>query len=374
MTLNYTELMALIWSLWGASFILTASRGFLRWKSQRRIFADDYFVFFGLLSLTALSAVITCLLPQFFLAQEYMKELIVDPLTPMPLPPDEFVERTRTSLKFMFSQMLLFWTTLWAAKFSILFFFRRLVIGLPAYMRAWWACFVLVLLLYLASVASNFLTCRPLSKYWSATGCSDPDDIIRADASIKFATSADVVSDALIMLLPLNLLRKLQVSPQQKFGLAVIFSLGTVIIAFAFARLAQVTKATSNPDPATLADGPVLLSMWSHIESSVSVIVATLPAFRYLLNGKMGRTRPSRSAPPVYGSAEPSASGAQSKARRVFSGHRWSHNTGLRLPSSEQGRKGSNDWGSETELRPMAGIEKQVDFSIERDLATPRQR
>ncbi|KAI4667611.1 uncharacterized protein J4E88_010275 [Alternaria novae-zelandiae] len=299
MALSYTDLMQLTWTLWGVSFLCTTLRGFLRWKSQHRLFADDYFVFFGLLSLTALSAVITCLLPQFFLAQEYSKAAILDPLTPLPLPPDEFIERTRTSLKFMFSQMLLFWTTLWAAKFSILFFFRRLVIGLPVYMRAWWASFVLVLLLYLACIASNFLTCQPLSKYWSATGCSDPEDLIRADASIKFATSADVIADALIMLLPLNLLRKLQVSPQQKFGLAVIFSLGTIIIAFAFARLVQVTKATSNPDPTTLADGPVLLSMWSHIESSVSVIVATLPAFRYLLNGKMGRTRPGPSKPPV---------------------------------------------------------------------------
>ncbi|CAN9178016.1 unnamed protein product [Alternaria alternata] len=255
MTLNYTELMTLIWCLWGISFVLTALRGFAGWKSQHRLFADDHFAFSSLLSLTALSVVITRLLPQFFLAQEYSKAAIADPTTPTPLPPDEFVQRTRTALKLMFSQMLLFWTTLWAAKFSILFFFRRLLIGLPIYMRA-----------------------------------CDPEDLIRADASIKFATSADVVADALIMLLPLNLLRKLQVSAQQKFGLAVIFSLGTIIIAFAFARLAQVTKATSNPDPAALADGPVLLSMWSHIESSVSVIVATLPAFRYLLNGNMGRT------------------------------------------------------------------------------------
>ncbi|KAH6861191.1 hypothetical protein BKA58DRAFT_48332 [Alternaria rosae] len=371
---SYTDLMTLIWTLWGVSFLCTTLRGILRWKSQRRLFADDYFVFFGLFSLTALSMVITCLLPQFFLAQEYSKAAMLDPLTPLPLPLDEFIERTRTSLKFMFSQMLLFWTTLWAAKFSILFFFRRLVIGLPVYMRAWWATFVLVLLLYLACIASNFLTCRPLTKYWSSTGCSDPEDLIRADGSIKFATSADVVADALIMLLPLNLLRKLQVSPQQKFGLAVIFSLGTIIIAFAFARLAQVTKATSNPDPTTLADGPVLLSMWSHIESSVSVIVATLPAFRYLLNGKMGRTRPGPSKPPVYGSAEPGTSGARSKARRGYSGHRWSRNTATRLPSSEQDRKGSCDWGSETELRPMAGGGGQVDVIVERDLRRPEQQ
>jgi len=116
-TTHFTALtprQQLIWTLWGVSFFCTILRGFLRWKSQHRLFADDYFVFFGLFSLTALSAVITCLLPQFFLAQEYSKAAILDPLTPLPLPPDEFIERTRTSLKFMFSQMLLFWTTLWA--------------------------------------------------------------------------------------------------------------------------------------------------------------------------------------------------------------------------------------------------------------------
>jgi hypothetical protein len=175
------------------------------------------------------------------------------------------------------------------------------------------------------------------------------------------------------MLLPLNLLRKLQVSPQQKFGLAVIFSLGTIIIVFAFARLAQVTKATSNPDPTALTDGPVLLSMWSFIESSVSIIVATLPAFRYLLNNKMGRTRPGPSIPPVYATAEPSASGSmgsRSRARNVFSGHRWSHNTAIRLPSRKRENKGSSGWSSETELRPMAGIEKLVDFNMERELAS----
>jgi hypothetical protein len=176
--------------------------------------------------------------------------------------------------------------------------------------------------------------------------------------------------DALIMLLTLNLLRKLQISPQQKFGLPVVILLGIIIIAFAFARLAQVMKATSNPDPTALSDGPVLLSMWRHIESSVSIIVATLLAFRYLLNNKMGRTRPSPSAPPVYDKAEPSASGSKSKARHVFSGHRWSHNTAMRLPSGEGGSKGSNDWSSETELRSMAATEKQADFTVERGLAS----
>ncbi|KAF1347288.1 hypothetical protein EJ07DRAFT_91138, partial [Lizonia empirigonia] len=284
---------ALVWTLWTVALILTVLRGFTRWYSQGRIFVDDYFVFFGMLTLTGFSAVITRVLPQFYLAGEYYAAVMKDPTAPLPLPPDEFFARTRTALKLLFSHMLLFWTTIWAAKFSILFFFRRLLDGLPRYIKAWWACFIMVLLLYLACILSNFLTCRPVTRYWSSAGCSSPEDIRRADASIKFATIADVVADVIIMVLPLNLLRKLQVSTRQKFGLAVIFSLGTIIIAFAFARLGQVSKATSKmaKNPSTVADGPVLLSMWSHIESSVSIVVATLPAFRYLLSVKLGRTQ-----------------------------------------------------------------------------------
>jgi hypothetical protein len=56
------------------------------------------------------------MLPQFYLANEYAKATLGDPLTPLPLPVDEFVERTRTSLKLVFSQMLLFRTVLWAGK------------------------------------------------------------------------------------------------------------------------------------------------------------------------------------------------------------------------------------------------------------------
>jgi hypothetical protein len=96
---------------------LTVLRAVLRWRSRHEFFGDDYFVFFGLLSLTGLSAVITCLLPQFYLAGNYQKAFM-DPRTPLPLPLDEFIVRTRTALKLMFTQMLLFWTTLWAGRFG----------------------------------------------------------------------------------------------------------------------------------------------------------------------------------------------------------------------------------------------------------------
>jgi hypothetical protein len=100
------------------------------------------------------------------------------------------------------------------------------------------------------------------------------------------------------MLLPLRLLFTLQISLKQKFGLACLFSLGSIVIVFAFVRLFNVTKATaqSQIDPTTLADGPVILSLWSTIEAGVAVIVANLPAFRSFLKNR-GQTRGSSGKP-----------------------------------------------------------------------------
>ncbi|EFQ30669.1 uncharacterized protein GLRG_05813 [Colletotrichum graminicola M1.001] len=348
---------ALVWVLWAAALGMTVFRGSFQWILQRRLYADDYLIIAGLATLTALSVVITAMLPQFYLAGEYTKVAAKDPLAPLPLPPDEFVARTIAALKLMFSQMLLFWTTLWAAKFSILFFVRRLITGLPRYIRAWWACFVAVLLLYLACILSNFLTCAPLTKYWSATGCSAPEDLVRADASIRFATGADIAADLLIMVLPLNLLRKLTISRSHKLGLTVLFSLGGVIVAFAIARLVQVTKATGDAakDPTTVANGPVLLSMWSHIESSVSVIVATLPAFRFLFskNRDMARKTTNKYASPMIGGP----GGVSLRSMRRQKG-------AVRLDGRDSDMTISAQ-GSETELRPFRGIEKKVVFEVE---------
>lgn len=148
------------------------------------------------------------------------------------------------------------------------------------------------------------------------------------------------------MVLPLNLVWKLRVTTRHKAGLGLLFSLGAIIIAFALVRMVQVTKATSQTaqDPTTVANGPVLLSMWSHIESSVSVIVATLPAFRFLLSKNRDRLRTTRQTP-----------GYNSK-----SSNKWKKQS-VRLAGTETGNAGS---GSQTELRPVGGIHKKVEYRV----------
>jgi hypothetical protein len=104
-----------------------------------------------------------------------------------------------------------------------------------------------------------------------------------------------------VMLLPLRLLVTLKVNLRQKLALAGLFSLGTIVIIFAFVRLFEVTQATaeSKTDPTTVAKGPILLSVWSVIEASVAVVVTNLPAFRSLFTTHRN-TRSSRSQGPYH--------------------------------------------------------------------------
>lgn len=122
------------------------------------------------------------------------------------------------------------------------------------------------------------------------------------------------------MLLPLRLLWTLRISVRQKLALALLFCLGIIVVVFAFIRLAQVTKATSNSkkDPTTLADGPILLSLWSTIEASVAVIVSNLPAFRSLLRKSgNGQSSASNKKTPLY----PTTVGSRTNTSRSATRH-----------------------------------------------------
>jgi len=42
-------------------------------------------------------------------------------------------------IKVFFTNSMLLWFTLWSVKFSLLFLYRRLMMGLPKHLRWWWA-------------------------------------------------------------------------------------------------------------------------------------------------------------------------------------------------------------------------------------------
>lgn len=81
------------------------------------------------------------------------------------------------------------------------------------------------------------------------------------------------------MVVPLVLLRYIQINKRQKIALAAIFSVGGFIIAFAILRIAMINPATNQADP-------IWLAFWTVLESTVAIIVCSLPTFRSLIGHK----------------------------------------------------------------------------------------
>lgn len=95
--------------------------------------------------------------------------------------------------------------------------------------------------------------------------------------SISYSTAVDVLTDLMIMALPIKLLTFLNVSKTQRLALIGIFSVGVLVIACALLRLTQIV--------AQARSDPVGLAVWSLVEGSMSVVVGSLPA----LKGFFGR-------------------------------------------------------------------------------------
>ena len=86
-----------------------------------------------------------------------------------------------------------------------------------------YAIMVLGILFGFAVVLSDFLACRPLSKYWDTLGPGDYDYSVMSLIAI---TGCIAVTDLIIILLPMPLVWGLEMATRRKIELAVIFALG----------------------------------------------------------------------------------------------------------------------------------------------------
>lgn len=109
------------------------------------------------------------------------------------------------------------------------------------------------------------------------------------------------------MILPLPLLWRLKMPVRQKFAITAVSSLALVTIAMDNLRLVETEKAL-----------PEVTWLYTSLETEVAVIVASLPAFSFLVSD-------------TEGSRE-----RRSQLKRALSLHSWNSKTRLRLASSAE--------------------------------------
>ncbi|CAI7583126.1 unnamed protein product [Penicillium glandicola] len=174
----------------------------------------------------------------------------------------------------LFTYILVYLVELLLIKSSILMFYRR-IFGMNWMI---WATLFISYSWCIASMIAALSACDPISYFW--TELTDPaSGSYRYDFYYYYLgnAAANVVTDVLILLVPMPIIWRLQMRRAQKIAVCFILLLGGFVCIASGVRIHYITHLKGNVD-ITWALGSV--SVWSIVEPSIGIICACLPVIQ----------------------------------------------------------------------------------------------
>ncbi|KAF6232725.1 hypothetical protein HO173_008939 [Letharia columbiana] len=249
--------MGLAWGSVALTVLFFTFRIIVRLKVFGRLHADDGLVFFAWIVL-----LINTILWQF--GQDALYENIAVSSGQLYPPPPGFAHAAEQYLRRSVAVIVFFYTGLWSVKFSFLVFFKRLGHNVRNQRIVWWLVLAITLASYVTCLGTIEYSCLASSFMYIETHCAMTSGPVRYQReTLRSNMILDVVTDALIILVPINLLWKVQLSFRKKFALGGIFCITVIIMVFAIIRAIVVSSYSQELDE-------TWLYMWSSIEQAVS--------------------------------------------------------------------------------------------------------
>ncbi|MCJ1369980.1 hypothetical protein MMC20_001192 [Loxospora ochrophaea] len=218
----------------------------------------------------------------------------------MPVDKEQFEVFTKT----LYVLELLLWPSVGLNKISVLLLYKR-IFTYRGFKILVWCSIGIVTASTIAFTFALMFSCRPISARWNDT--LDFTTCVDQTALLIAALATDVITDGLILILPVYNIWKLQMPLHRKLAIIGIFLLGGLVTITGIIRLHFFTLIYSSLKSKlfTVADSeysyaPVLY--WSIIETNVGILSACLPTFRPLYDGYRLNTLASRvSLKPIPG-------------------------------------------------------------------------
>ncbi|EEH23269.2 hypothetical protein PABG_05480 [Paracoccidioides brasiliensis Pb03] len=183
------------------------------------------------------------------------------------------------SLKWFYVAQVFYKIVITLTKMSILFLYLR-IFYIEAYFR--WACTALNVFIAACGTAFVLATiwqCHPMAAFWDksipAFRCADNHAFWLSYSVIN------IITDILILILPLQEVLRLQLRCRDKFALVLVFSLG------AFVCVTSIIRATTVASSSTMNDltwTAIPATIWSVVECNTGIICACLPMIRQPLS------------------------------------------------------------------------------------------
>ncbi|KAF6802900.1 CFEM domain-containing protein [Colletotrichum sojae] len=165
-------------------------------------------------------------------------------------------------------------------KISVLFFYLRIFPN-KTFRRATYWTMGYIILTTTVLLFMQIFQCIPFEFNWVGwKGDFGPHQCLNINTLAFVAGGLSISHDVIILILPLPLLIRLNMSWRKKSGIAFMFSLGIFILITSCVRLQYIVNFTRSLNPTWDFTDPLV---WSGVEVSVSMIVVCLPALRTLV-------------------------------------------------------------------------------------------
>ncbi|PGG99029.1 hypothetical protein AJ80_09419 [Polytolypa hystricis UAMH7299] len=181
--------------------------------------------------------------------------------------------------KTVYGTMVLYGPTAFLTKVSILLILTRVFTPYNKMVIFIYTFFGLLLAYYIPAIIIKIRICSPISHFWlgdlSDGTCLNEGAIIIADAIIS------VISDLIILVLPLFLTQSLQMPVKKRVRIICILGAGGLACASSIVRLVLIIQTVGNKDQTFSF---VRVNVWGNAEVSIGIVCACLPALAAFIN------------------------------------------------------------------------------------------
>ncbi|KAJ5820143.1 hypothetical protein N7474_005734 [Penicillium riverlandense] len=146
-------------------------------------------------------------------------------------------------------------------------------------------------------VTSAFVFCIPVHDFWSLSRKVRREHCLSEDIVWFTNAGIQILTDLVILVLPMPLISKLQLPTRQKAGIMLVFGLGVFVVATSSVRLYELEQMTHHND---YTKKNAYAAIWSSLEANISIICACLPPLYPLLSRSFSfcfRPQPLHSSP-----------------------------------------------------------------------------
>ncbi|EEQ28734.1 hypothetical protein McanMca71_001195 [Microsporum canis] len=262
-------LLISVWTLFAVTTLLLISRFAIRLRLHRKLFWDDILAGLAYIFLLCHNILATLALPTVYLLLDLYKDNrgFLQP---------GVLGKIDHMVKLVLSSNFLFRICIYLVKASLLALLWRLFHSLHLFRRAWLAIVIVTVIGFAISIILPPVACSD----FTALGCISPKRIRLSAIDIYVSTVFDVLTDILIVSLPVTFVLKSSLPMPQKLGLVGLFLLGLAVVIISILRTIE-TDGKSKLSP------PSWLLFWSSMEATIAVMVSCFASYKSLFTARI---------------------------------------------------------------------------------------